>query len=221
MAPLGALWLLYERVYGWLHGLEDLAAGDRPHLRTVLGRYRWASITLPDGTRLRRGDHVLFLHLHNQSLATVGRQAGSPRLAGLALRRGLRASLETLANRSAIDPRFADVRAIGAVTNLWHGARRLGFAVYPMPHPWRARLVAAYQRRLRSRFCLPSVGARRTPHAGGRGEARFIWLSTAALREHYGAPAETRRRSERVTVERAPARPVLGHASAWPGSSVR
>jgi hypothetical protein len=185
-APLSTLWSFYEQVYGWLHGLRDLQAGDRVYLRVARSRYRGRRIELPDGTILARGDRVLLLHLHNGSLARLGRQAGSPRRAGLAFRRGFQASLAALARETRTDPALAEIRAVGAVTNLWHGTRRLGFAAYPLPSRWWGRVVALYQRRLRCRHASTPDQARRVPQAAGRGEARFIWISAAALRRRYG-----------------------------------
>jgi peptidoglycan-N-acetylglucosamine deacetylase len=187
-APLGTVWAVYEQAYGWLHGLRDLPVGDRAYLRIARTRYRWRRVELPDGTTLQRGDRVLIIHLHNPSLAEMGRQAGSPRRAGLAFRRGFQASLTVLAHALSADPALADVRAVGAVTNLWHGTRRLGFSVYPLPGRWWARLVAMYQQRLRCWHAVAPDQARRAPEAAGRGEARFIWISASALRRRYEEP---------------------------------
>lgn len=188
MTLLDLSWRLYERVYGWLHGLQDLEIADRAYFRLGLTRYHWRPLRLPDGTRLRWGDRVVLLHLRGESVTELRSKANSPEEIGLALRHVVEASLEVLAGRLATDPELAGVRAVGAITHLWHATRLLGFESYPLLARRWARVVAAYQGWLMREHTPARRGRLRRRDAAGRDEARWIWISTAALLRRY-APA--------------------------------
>lgn len=188
MAALALLWRLYDDAYGWLHGLRDLDPGlarHRAYFRTGLTRYHWRPLRLTDGSRLRWGDRVLLLHLHSDSLTALRHEAASAAALGLALRRGVEASLVVLAERLATHPELAGVRAVGAVTHLWHRTHRLGFDSYPLWSGRWARLVAAYQGSLVREHVPLRAGRARGRQAAGRNEARWIWISTEALIRRY------------------------------------
>jgi hypothetical protein len=126
------------------------------------------------------------LHLHNTSLARVRQDAVSVAEAGLTFRRLLRDSLVVLAARLVVDPHLTDVRAVGALTSLWHGSLRFGFAAFPLRSRLWARIVAAHQQRLTRRPAAASATGPGYRMVTGRGEARMVWISSAALVRRYG-----------------------------------
>jgi hypothetical protein len=126
------------------------------------------------------------LHLHNTSLARVRQDAVSVAEAGLTFRRLLRDSLVVLAARLVVDPHLTDVRAVGALTYLWHLSLRFGFAAFPLRSRLWARIVAAHQQRLTRRPAAASATGPGYRMVTGRGEARMVWISSAALVRRYG-----------------------------------
>jgi len=186
LGVLSQLWRLYDRTYVVLHGLADLDVHGGRYLRVGISRYRGHLIRLPDGAELRRGDRVLVIHFYNESLAALAHRGTSRAATGLALRHILQEGLTMLADLVATDPSLAEVRAVGALTNLWHGCHHLGFATYPIGSRWWARLVGAYQQRLRlNGVSAPRARCGRVPD--DRREARLIWMSVATLvRLHAG-----------------------------------
>ncbi len=187
MATFGPLRRLYDGCYGWVHGLRNLPVGDRAYLRLSAARYRRRPIRLPDGTRLAPGQRVVWLHLHNETLAFMVRALVEPGRTGLAFRRALVESLEALAVLLETDPALVEVRAIGALTTFWQGSQRFGFGVFPVWPRWWARVVAAYQLSLTRQLGSPRAVWPPRRWAKGRAEARLIWISAEALRRRYGS----------------------------------
>lgn len=188
MGALRPLWLLYDRIYGWVHGLEDLATEEGTYLRIQRARYRGRPVRLPDGTVLRRGHRVLLLHLNSPALGLLGETLASPLHTGIAFRRIFRHCLEALAGRLAADPTLADVQAVGAFTTFWQGSERFGFAVSPLRPGWWARVVGWYQRSLTRQYARARTTWPPRRWANGPTEARTIWISAAALRRQFGRP---------------------------------
>jgi hypothetical protein len=189
MGALRPLWLLYDRLYGWVHGLEDLPTEEGTYLRTELARYRGRPIRLPDGTVLSRGQRVLLLHLNSPALGLLGQTLGSPLRTGIAFRRIFRQCLEALAGRLATDPTLADVQAVGAFTTFWQGSERFGFAVGPLRPGWWARVVGWYQLGLTRQYARARTTWPPRRWANGQTQARTIWISATALRRQFARPA--------------------------------
>jgi hypothetical protein len=219
MRVLRPVWALYDRLYGWVHGLEDLPTGEGTYLRTELARYRGRSIRLPDGTVLQPSQRVLLLHLNSRALGLLGRELVSPMRTGLAFRRIFRSSLEALAARLASDPTLADVQAVGAFTTFWQGSERFGFAVIPLRPAWWARIVGAYQLSLTRQHARPRASWPPRRWAHGQHAARTIWISTAGLCRRFARPERRTARPSAIATPRGPAVAAAGAAPAPPAAS--
>ena len=174
--------VLYDRAYRLVWGLDRPVAQVGPALCIKIERTR-RHATLPDGTRIRRGDPIGVLHLNNRRIAGVHLNGLPPRLVGLEFRRWLLASLGELARLAKAPGPLADVRAFTAITVFHHRLARLGFQteggglVFPA-------LVGAYQRALLA--CLHPAGSLRVRGERYR-EARRLWLTREALLARYSA----------------------------------
>lgn len=176
--------LVCDRLYRLLHGLDTPTSEVGPALRVEVGRSWWTR-TLPDGTRVRRGDPIGVLHLNNDRIAGLHGD-GLPSIAvGLEFRRQLLASLRTLAALARPGGPLADVPAFVATTIFHQGLARLGFVPEPdgLVFP---SLVAAYQRALLASL-HPAGGDRLRRPAYRR--ARRLWMSREALLARFGQDA--------------------------------
>ena len=174
--------ILCDRAYRLLWGL------DRPEARVGLAlcvkieRTR-RHVTLPDGTRIRRGDRVGVLHLNNARVADVHLQRRPSRAVGIEFRRWVLASLHELARLAEAPGPLARVRAFTAITIFHRGLARFGFQIEDGGLVFPA-LVGAYQRALLA--CLHPAGVLRDRGENCR-EARRLWLTREALLARYSA----------------------------------
>ncbi len=175
---------VYDRVYRFLHRLDTPRSEVGPALRIETCRcYR--TVTLSDGTVVRRGDRIVALHTNNDRVGALHLNGGSAMATGLEFRRELLASLRALAALAGPDQPLADIRAFVAVTILHHGLPRLGFERDPvgllLP-----RVTGAYQRALLA--SLHPAGSRRLLRLAN-GHAERLWISRAKLRTLYAGHA--------------------------------
>lgn len=174
--------LFYDRAYRFLWGLDRPAARVGPAL-CVKRECTRRNVTLPDGTRIRRGDAIGVLHLANARIADVHLNGLPARLVGLELRRRLLASLAELARLAEATGPLARVRAFTAITIFHRGLARFGFQIEDGGLVFPA-LVGAYQRALLA--CLHPAGLLRDRGENCR-EARRLWLTREALLARYSA----------------------------------
>ncbi len=174
----------YDFLYRWLHGLTNPAVAVGPILRVWVTRYRGRPLTLGDATPIRQGDLIGDFHLDNERTAALHEGGRRSRWAGLAFRRAFHASLEALAEQVGNNPRYREVRAFTATTIFHEGTDLMGFKIRPLSGRLRARIVAAYERFLVTRF--HPLGTRR-PGRLRFGEAREIWISREELIRRYAA----------------------------------
>ncbi|MBI2153148.1 MAG: hypothetical protein HYU24_05505 [Candidatus Rokubacteria bacterium] len=172
----------YDFLYRWLHGLSTPDAAVGPVLRVRVARHRGRPLTLKDGTLIRPGDRIGDFHLDNERMAALHDGGRRSRWAGLASRRAFHASLEALAEQALAAPRYDGVRAFTATTIFHEVTDLMGFEIRPLLSRFGARVVAAYQRSLITRF--HPLGRRR-PGRFRFGEARRIWISRDELIRRY------------------------------------
>lgn len=173
--------LVYDRGYRLLHHLDTPASEVRPALRIEIRRCGRAK-TLPDGTRLSRGDPIGVIHLNNARIAALHQDGLRPSAVGLEFRRQLLASLGALAALASPGRPLAAVPAFVATTIFHQLLARLGFEPESDGRVW-PRLVAVYQRALlASVHPAGSIRLRRSTYR----RARRLWLSRTTLLARYG-----------------------------------
>ena len=174
----------------WLDPVLSLAEAvdrRRRHIRAIrrdgllgleLGRHRGRVVRLADGSLVRPGDPVGYLHLRNDRVVAVAMPGWQ--LAGY---HEARADLAALARWWERQPTFERPVAFTATTILSPFALREGWEVRPRSSTWRARLDAWWMSWLLVRF-----------NAGGRGrltrrhhrlDSAEVWLSALELTARY------------------------------------
>ncbi len=173
-------WPFYERLWGSLHRMRPVPGAPEGLLRVEFYRWRGRPITLPDGTRIQRGDRIAELHINNHVIARLAREGRALRLLPL-----FAASFRALAAWSR-GPSFpADVRAIYGFTLLGRAAGRLGFTLRERSHTLHTRLDRFFMRGLLALY--NPEGTDRLRH--GRTYSTFpveIWMSRGELLRRYG-----------------------------------
>ena len=201
--PAGLLWIwwLWERVYTRWYHLRPV----RPEgiFQYDLGPYTGSQpLTLPDGTRIARGDTIGRLHFHNAVLAQP-RSTSAHRWAWQVIE-ALRGDLAVLAQQAAagdLDRPGHPVKALTGTTLFFRGARRLGFAVWARPQNWHRELdrlyllglLALYRpdgaARLHQETASTAAGnsadAAPARQRGPSLELGDVWMSRAALLARY------------------------------------
>ena len=173
-------WPIYERLWQALHRVRPVPGAPEGLLRIEFARYRGRPITLPDGTRIQRGDRIGELHINNRAIARL-----APDGRALRLLPSFVASFRALAAWSR-EPDFpADLRAIYAFTLLGRAGGRLGFTLRERPPTLHTRL---------DRFFMTGLLALYNP--GGTSRLRQgstyglfpveIWMSRGELLRRYG-----------------------------------
>ena len=177
----------YDWIYRVAHRLNAPGSEVGPVLRVEIRRSRW-SLRLSDGTAIRRGDAVGFLHVNNDRVASLHSDGLSPIAVGLEFRRRLIASLRALAGQADADGRLAHLSAFAATTIFHEGLGRLGFETEAGGLRW-PKVVAAYQRALMASL------HRDVPtglHGSTYHHAERVWISRPKLIERYGAARRLR-----------------------------
>ena len=201
--PAGLLWIwwLWERLYTRWYHLRPV----RPEgiFQYDLGPYTGSQPpTLPDGTRITRGDTLCRLHFRNALLAQE-RSASAHRRAWHVIQamRGDLAVLAELAAAGDLDRPGHPVKALTGTTLFFRGARRVGFAVRPRPRGWWLELDRLYLLGLLALY-RPDADARLHQEPASATDANSadeaparqrgsslefgdVWMSRTALLAHY------------------------------------
>jgi hypothetical protein len=195
-------WRLFEGYFARTCGIESIT--PEPDCLLAFNRvtYRGPELELHPGSgeRLRAGDVFLEMHFRRQALLPLIRDGDPVRMAVGLLKLGDR-DFPRLAAAVESESRFADVKALHALTLFHRGIERYGFEVVPIAERHLEWWFTAWQRRLMARD-HPGGRAHVRAHAG-RLVARHIWLS--------------RERLIRVAAERRRQRPPAAVSSATAG----
>lgn len=185
-----ALWPVWYRAaipaYDWIyraaHGLTGPESEVGPALRVEIRKSRW-SLRLSEGTVIRPGDPVGFIHVNNDRVAALHSDGLSPIAVGLEFRRRLVVSLETLAGLAGPGDRLAHLTAFAATTIFHEGLGRLGFETESRGLRW-PKVVGRYQRALmRSLHGGTPIGL----HGSTYQHAERVWISRQKLIDLFGS----------------------------------
>jgi hypothetical protein len=175
-----------ERILAFIERIDR----RRRHIRRIrsrggilgveLTRWRDATVTLDDGTRIRPGDPVGELHFENRVIErfdpaawlTAGFDAG-------------RVDLVALAGWSARQAPGDVPMAYHGATILWPIARRFGFEIHDRRRTLGVRLQDWYDRGILARWA--PAGRDRLRRGCGALATRDAWLSASELRRRYGS----------------------------------
>lgn len=170
--------LCWDRCYTHYMGLDRQQAQVAPALRIEVVAYTGKTVLLEDITRVKFGDQVIVLHLHNRIISKLDSGAAVS---------AFRASLRELALLVQREPRFSGVKACFADTILWAVIRRLGFETRSLP-PIQEFLVRWGSRLLLVGFHEDGIAK---ADRYWELEARRTWISVPMLKNRFPAKLKT------------------------------
>ena len=143
-------------------------------------RYDAKPMTLPDGTRIKRGNRIAIVHINNRVYTRIAASATPWRQLAM-----LRGDLRALAQWAATGAFPEGTRALYGYTLLGRSAPRLGFTIRRRPSTIRTRL---------DRFFLMGILVLYNPGGSSRlqrgttydSEPVETWMSLGELQRRYG-----------------------------------
>ncbi|MGZ4134000.1 MAG: YkoP family protein [Tumebacillaceae bacterium] len=128
-----ALWQCGDHIYRKLRRFDYQDLEGRNVFRIRLRTYEGPDVQLPDGSEVKQGDDVGFLHLYNIRLQRLVKDIKSENRRVLVVAREVQRSLPELAEFIRTHPRGQRVKALIGVTLLNRGVEPLGFTVSKLP----------------------------------------------------------------------------------------
>lgn len=186
--PLPWHWRLLEAYFARAYRTEILGGEPGSLFAFNLFAHRGPEIVLKCGTRVRAGDTVMEVHFRREGLAPLAAQADSTGL-GLGLLLLADREVPRLAGELARDPRFAEVKALHALTLFHRGIRRYGFEVFPVRERPVERWFTWWQKLLLRRD--HPHGEKAVAGSGEAAVVRHVWVSREALVRRYGPTSTT------------------------------
>jgi antitoxin component of MazEF toxin-antitoxin module len=120
-----SVWEIWERFFSELNHIQKI----RPDglFRLSVHPYHGPALELNDGTPIRPGDLVGEIHLSSRDALQLQLKYNSRIKVAIAARKALTQDLACLAEWVTSEQNMAEVKALFAITMLYHGARVLGF----------------------------------------------------------------------------------------------
>jgi|GEM_PF-148922 MFS family permease len=176
-------WPFWEWVNRVVHPEQPIPAAPYDLLQVQFIRFKGRPITLPDGTAIRRGDHIVELHIHNAGMSQAAAQSSSWQLL-----RMLMGDLRALARWTHAPDFPSDVHAFYGYTLLSRAAPRLGFTLRTRPKSLRAWLDGLFMMGL---LVLYNPRGRQRLNQGTTygTEPVEVWMSRDELRRRYDRSA--------------------------------
>jgi len=178
------VWTWWEGIFTRRGQIETIPApdGGPPVLRVGRAVYRGPELSLPDGSRIRRGATMAEIHFHNY---TLGQDSGG-RASGVRAWVRVAKSLPGLGEAVATHPHLADAVVVGGVTvlDVGNAVERLGFHRVSVSGirmlPMRIYLIFLMAVFHRQGFSVLTRARRLKPV--------LIYMSRDELRQRYPAP---------------------------------
>ena len=180
-----SLWLLWERAFHVLFGLESAVPGDRKSfLHYRITEYHGEAIPLAEGDLLKKGDRVVELHMNNELLYEFGRKARSPVQLAIQLIRAMERTMPQLAATLLRRQDAQSIKALLGTSMVNRGVEQFGFVVADLPKGW-----FSYATRIYLQFLLSAIHPQGKQRLNQRTEMlvpKRIALSMKELARRYG-----------------------------------
>lgn len=177
------LWGLWDDVYQRCTRLRYIEKGANI-FRVVPLRYRGETLVTSDNQKIKSGDFIVKIHIHNYYFATLCRGVKDDLRLVLLLRRHIMLSLPKLAAYLEEMEEREKIKGIVGTTMLHKGVQPLGFSISDVPMNWYFRYKRWYLRLL-VRLIHPE-GKRRVQTWNHEMPLKRVYMSKEALLERYG-----------------------------------
>lgn len=179
------VWPVWEHIYQAFTRIKPLPDAPNDLLEVRYTRYHGRPMVLPGGEQIGKGDAIIDLHFHNQTLMQTASQASSWQLIHM-----IGEDMHALAAWVLSTDFPAEPKAVFAVTLMSRGAPRMGFTLRDRPHTlynWLDRffmtgLLVLYH----------SKGTERLLQGTTYGQyPQEVWMSRDELLRRYGGGSTT------------------------------
>jgi hypothetical protein len=133
-----AVWGALDPIYYACSRLEYVGRirnGYQPIFRVRVTRYKGREVVLSDGTKIRKNDLLLKIHLHNVRLIRELLRFDSEIKKGRYIFEQVKAGLPYVAHYVRHHEQFSEIKAIIGITMLNKGCERLGFETFSIVNP--------------------------------------------------------------------------------------
>jgi len=180
-----AAWLLWERAFHAIFGLESAIPGDdKSFLFYRVTDYRGETVPFADGGALKSGDKIVELHMNNELLYEFGRKARSPVQLAIQLIRAMERTMPQLAASVLQRADAASIKAVIGTSMVNRGVEQFGFTVVELP-----KGLFAIATRLYLKCLLSVIHPQGKDRLGERSEMlvpKMIALPATELVRRYG-----------------------------------
>ncbi len=131
------VWSLIDPFYFYFSRLTYPPFVDKKEniLRIRLTKYKGREVTLSDGTRIKKNDILVKIHLHNVRLLKELRGVKSELNKTKMILNYVRSSLPGVESFIRMNPHTQEIKGILGITSRAKGSERLGFEVFDIMHP--------------------------------------------------------------------------------------
>ena len=181
------LWIKWESLFYRLFYIQPIDK-NQPFLnvrvRTLLGAN---AIQLSDGEEIKKGDHVLELHLNNEMLFKMGINSRSSIQLAIQMIRTTEQLLPKTLLFILNHPKYKEIKGLYGVSMIYRGTKQLGFTVIDLPRGLFFFLTKIYLRLLL--LIVHPQGKQRLQTKGELLVPKMIAISTKEFIRRY--PIET------------------------------
>lgn len=160
----------YDRNMVKFLGWEKVPGSDLEFLYLVKKVHKGKTVTIDDGTVIRKGDHIFEIHIINTNLDKLDTSYGN---LFIMLKKEL-AQVGLIMQTEE----YRDYKALLSVTLLHRLARRVGFSVREIENPLQRRMVSLGENILRS-----ALRKGKNEKDGKKRIAKECWISKAQILE--------------------------------------
>ncbi|MBO1001426.1 YkoP family protein [Pseudogracilibacillus auburnensis] len=127
-----SLWMLWDKLFYKFFHIQPIDK-ENPLLCARVRTYRGKPIHLSDGEVIKKGDHILELHLNNKILFNMVIKCRSPLQLAVQMVRATESSLRKTSTYIQNHPKYKQIKGLYGVSIIHRGAKRFGFNVINIP----------------------------------------------------------------------------------------
>lgn len=184
------LWIKWESLFYRLFYIQPIDE-NQPFLNVRVRTYWGKTIQLLDGEEIKRGDHVLELHLNNEMLFKMGINSRSSIQLAIQMIRTTEQLLPKILLFILNHPKYEEIKGLYGISMIHRGTKQFGFTVIDLPRGLFFFLTKIYLRLLL--LVVHPQGKQRLQTKGELLVPKMIAISTKEFMRRYPieSPFET------------------------------
>ncbi|WP_257958695.1 YkoP family protein [Bacillus sp. V3-13] len=193
------VWSIIDPVYFFFSRLNYLDQTEEKTaiFRVRLTRYKGREVVLADGTKIKKNDVLLKIHLHNVRLLKELQNIDNDVKKAVILYKKVKESLPYIALYIHQHKYNREIKGIIGITMLNKGIERLGFEPHPISsrtYKWMKQLAL---------YPIYLLSKSKAPNAGKRPYPLYLFISKESLLNKYGVHNQSLEESPLIRVNHA------------------